>query len=190
MKPKERILQVATNLFYIQGYTNTGINQIIKESKTAKASFYEYYPSKEILGRAVLRKFCADTILWLRGILRKSKTPETFSKNLSNAIKKQILSKNEFYKGCPVALFSAQISSTSETFKNDFINFVILWESLLFKYFSNLQKDKKLNPKIKVKEAVKNILNQYEGALLLWRLSGNKEFINIMELEINRILNI
>ncbi|MBC7847433.1 MAG: TetR/AcrR family transcriptional regulator [Flavobacterium sp.] len=49
MNPKERILEVATKLFYEQGYNNTGINQIIKDAEVAKASFYQYYPSKDDL---------------------------------------------------------------------------------------------------------------------------------------------
>jgi AcrR family transcriptional regulator len=190
MNPKERILSIATYLFYKQGYTNTGINQIIKESKTAKASFYEYFPSKENLGKAVLRKFCADTLFWMRGILRKSKSPEAFSKNLSIAIKKQIQSKDEYYIGCPVALFSAQISLENKEFQKQFNRFVSLWESILSSYLLDFQKAKKLGSKVNIQMATKNILNQYEGALLLWRLSGNKEYIHIMELEINRILNI
>jgi AcrR family transcriptional regulator len=43
---RERILKTATHLFYIQGIKNTGINQIIAESMVAKASFYQYFPSK------------------------------------------------------------------------------------------------------------------------------------------------
>lgn len=46
---KERILNAAGELFYQQGYQATGINQIIAESKVAKASFYDHFPTKEDL---------------------------------------------------------------------------------------------------------------------------------------------
>ena len=36
---RERIVETATGLFESQGFAATGINQIIAESKTAKASF-------------------------------------------------------------------------------------------------------------------------------------------------------
>lgn len=45
----DRILTVACGLFYQQGYRGTGINQIIAESKVAKASFFNHFPSKEDL---------------------------------------------------------------------------------------------------------------------------------------------
>ncbi len=47
--PKERILKTGERLFYQQGYLATGVNQIIKEAQVAKASFYQYFPSKEAL---------------------------------------------------------------------------------------------------------------------------------------------
>jgi AcrR family transcriptional regulator len=46
---RDRILEVAFDLFYRQGYRATGINQIIAESGVAKASFYDHFPSKDHL---------------------------------------------------------------------------------------------------------------------------------------------
>ncbi|MEO1444298.1 MAG: TetR/AcrR family transcriptional regulator, partial [Chloroflexota bacterium] len=52
--PRERILARAVELFFKQGYHGTGINQIIKEAKVAKASFYDHFGSKENLAVAYL----------------------------------------------------------------------------------------------------------------------------------------
>ncbi len=48
-KVKERIIETAHDLFYNQGYRNTGINQVIEEAQVAKASLYQHFPSKEDL---------------------------------------------------------------------------------------------------------------------------------------------
>ncbi|QAR31659.1 TetR/AcrR family transcriptional regulator [Ornithobacterium rhinotracheale] len=48
-KPKERVLETASELFKKQGFNSTGINQIVKEAKVAKASFYDHFPSKDEL---------------------------------------------------------------------------------------------------------------------------------------------
>ncbi|WP_428660322.1 TetR/AcrR family transcriptional regulator [Runella sp.] len=53
--PKDRILATAARLFYEQGYTQTGINQILEEAKVAKASLYQHYGSKDELGVAYLK---------------------------------------------------------------------------------------------------------------------------------------
>lgn len=53
---RDRILQTATRLFYEQGYNQTGINQIIKEANVAKASLYQHFISKEVLGVEYIRQ--------------------------------------------------------------------------------------------------------------------------------------
>ncbi len=52
---RERILETAGRLFFERGYSEVGINEIIEKAGTAKASFYQYYPSKESLCEAWLR---------------------------------------------------------------------------------------------------------------------------------------
>ncbi|MDQ1858872.1 MULTISPECIES: TetR/AcrR family transcriptional regulator [unclassified Chryseobacterium] len=47
--PKERIIETTFQLFARQGYNSTGINQIISEAEVARASFYQYFKSKEDL---------------------------------------------------------------------------------------------------------------------------------------------
>ncbi|WP_050019911.1 TetR/AcrR family transcriptional regulator [Chryseobacterium sp. P1-3] len=53
-KAKERILRVASELFYKQGYNSTGINQIIAEADIAIGSLYNHFPSKNELLQAYL----------------------------------------------------------------------------------------------------------------------------------------
>lgn len=53
---KERIVDTASDLFYFQGYNQTGINQIIAEAGVAKASMYQHFRSKEDIAVAYLQK--------------------------------------------------------------------------------------------------------------------------------------
>lgn len=55
-EPAERALDAADYLFYTQGYSATGVNQIISEANVARASFYQHYPSKKALALAYLRR--------------------------------------------------------------------------------------------------------------------------------------
>lgn len=56
LPPRERILAVAEDLFYREGYRATGIDKIILESAVAKATFYAHFPSKDALCLAYLRR--------------------------------------------------------------------------------------------------------------------------------------
>ncbi|MCF0056019.1 TetR/AcrR family transcriptional regulator [Dyadobacter sp. CY356] len=53
---RERILKVASRLFYEQGYNLTGINQIIEEADIARASLYNHFDSKTDLLLAYLKE--------------------------------------------------------------------------------------------------------------------------------------
>jgi len=53
--PRERILEVASELFFTQGYRATGINEVIAKSGVAKATFYHHFPAKDDLCLAYLQ---------------------------------------------------------------------------------------------------------------------------------------
>ncbi|GAA4238119.1 TetR/AcrR family transcriptional regulator [Postechiella marina] len=53
---KERIIETASQLFYFQGFNQTGINQIIAEAGVAKASMYQHFRSKEDIAVTYLKK--------------------------------------------------------------------------------------------------------------------------------------
>lgn len=59
---KERIITTASELFYFQGYNQTGINQIIAEAGVAKASMYQHFRSKEDIAVAYLK---TRHIMWM-----------------------------------------------------------------------------------------------------------------------------
>jgi len=63
--PREHILATAVRLFFTQGYTQTGINQLIEASAVAKRTFYHHFASKQELGLAYL-DFAAEQ--WLQGL--------------------------------------------------------------------------------------------------------------------------
>jgi len=52
---KDHIIQIASHLFYQNGYNLTGINEIIKEAGIAKATLYNHFKSKEDICVAYLK---------------------------------------------------------------------------------------------------------------------------------------
>ena len=53
---RDRIVETASDLFYHNGYNQTGINQIIAEAGVAKASLYQHFRSKEDIAVAYLQR--------------------------------------------------------------------------------------------------------------------------------------
>lgn len=52
---RDELIEIASKLFYQQGYQATGIKQIIDEAGIAKGTFYSHFKSKEELGLAWLK---------------------------------------------------------------------------------------------------------------------------------------
>ncbi len=71
MTVKERLISTASDLFYQNGYNNTGINEVIEKAKVAKASLYIHFKTKDDLCIAYLQnkeeKFLSDLKASLKG---------------------------------------------------------------------------------------------------------------------------
>ena len=52
---RDELLEIASRLFYEQGYHKTGVKQIIDEAGIAKGTFYSHFKSKEDLAVAWLK---------------------------------------------------------------------------------------------------------------------------------------
>lgn len=176
--PKLRILEIAKNRFYRQGYYHTGINQIIKESETAKASFYDHFPSKQSLGVHVIRAYGVDVLVWFRGILRQSKTPNDFIREMTNAILNQIHSNESYYQGCPIAIFSCQFPVGEIPFSEEFKRIVVRWESLFVMTIAKWKEKGYLRSDTSEIALARDLITLYEGALINWRISLNEDYIS------------
>ncbi|WP_139004406.1 TetR/AcrR family transcriptional regulator [Arthrobacter crystallopoietes] len=56
LDPKERILAAAYELFSRRGIRDVGVDELIRESGVAKATFYRHFPSKDDLALAFLER--------------------------------------------------------------------------------------------------------------------------------------
>ena len=73
---REKILNVAANLFQIKGYNATGLNEILKESGSPKGSLYYYFPrGKEELALEAINLASNSIIARLQIVLDKYESP-------------------------------------------------------------------------------------------------------------------
>ncbi|MDZ4726301.1 MAG: TetR/AcrR family transcriptional regulator [Leptospira sp.] len=182
LSPQVRILNTAKILFYRQGYHTTGINQILKESRTAKASFYDHYPSKEILGKKVIRQYSAEVQLWFRKIMNMSDTPFSFVENLARAIETQIKSKDSIYQGCPIAIFSCQFPIDEPVFSEEFTRSIRRWETMFIHFWQRENIRSVMRSNVDQLNLSRDLINLYEGSLMNWRISKDRSYIDRMKI--------
>ena len=99
--PKDRILNKSMELFYEQGFANTGINQIIEESSSFKKSFYTYFSDKNSLGLSYLELQEKDFLNYMRKMIQKHDTYEPFVRSWVSLQRKMI--RLPKYNCCPFA---------------------------------------------------------------------------------------
>ena len=126
--PKERILETTAHLFHQQGYNSTGINQIIKEAKVAKASFYQHFESKD--------KLCLEYLnnrhtFWFNELSNFTAAAKNHKEKIILAFDYIIdMNKKENYRGCSFLNILSEISKEQKSIlnviqlhKNDLRNF-------------------------------------------------------------------
>ena len=64
-KTKQRILEVAAELFWQNGYQGTNTNTISQTAGVNKATLYRYFPSKDDLAVAVIENYCDLAIAYV-----------------------------------------------------------------------------------------------------------------------------
>ncbi|MFY0255344.1 TetR/AcrR family transcriptional regulator [Chitinophaga sp. 30R24] len=106
VKVKDRILNTASDLFYHQGFNQTGINQIIAEADIAIGSLYKHFPSKNDLLLAYLKKQEDE---WFEQLTEFSKGAEHPKEKIFRFIDYRIAQqKKSNFCGCPFTKIIAE----------------------------------------------------------------------------------
>ncbi|UKB80597.1 TetR/AcrR family transcriptional regulator [Chryseobacterium sp. MEBOG07] len=97
-KVRDRMIRVASDLFYKQGFNSTGINQIIAEADIAIGSLYNHFSSKNDLLQAYLIK---EELNWFEGFESStSKISEPREKLLALIDYRKKLQQTSQFAGC------------------------------------------------------------------------------------------
>jgi len=105
---RRRILDTARDLFYRNGYRATGINEIIRKSGVAKATFYAHFPSKEDLAYAYVESMNREEMREIEEGIKKFRGPyEKLIGLLESLIP---WSQERDYRGCAYLNISSEIT--------------------------------------------------------------------------------
>lgn len=114
--PKDRVMEVAKELFQKQGFNSTGINQIIKESEVAKASFYYHFPSKNDLAIEHLNQRHLNWFEGLNEFVKKANNPT--EKIIQSFEYLKFMNEKENFSGCVFLNMLAELKSENKDIHN------------------------------------------------------------------------
>ena len=113
MNNKDTIIHEAQKLFSLNGYLNTGINEIIETAGTSKGGFYNHFASKEELFHEVLAE---SQRIWREMVLssvNEIESPrEKIIQILQNYRDKYLKDTENFPGGCIFITFSVELDDS------------------------------------------------------------------------------
>jgi len=106
---RERIVETARRLFWEQGYTATGVAQILDEAGVRSGSLYYFFPGKDELLVAVLEKYkdLLDPMV-VRPVFERTSDPiERIFGILAGY--RQLLIQTKYQHGCPIGNLALEV---------------------------------------------------------------------------------
>lgn len=106
-RSKNKIIECSAYLFLRNGYNNTGIKEILKETNLPKGSFYYHFESKKHLAIEVAKYYREKIGGWLLKISSDRNWEEFVEKLIDDIVKD---ASEEKYLGCPFAVLSSEMA--------------------------------------------------------------------------------
>lgn len=184
---KLRILNISKKLFLSQGFGETGLNQIVLEAGTVKASLYQHFKSKEELGKIVLQEYSSENLALLSDLMIKYPNPINFVHAWVRILKRE--ARRYHLYGCPMANFRSQISESSPSILASIQEITKSTILALEEYLMHAQQKGFLNRKADPKQTARFLFLSYEGTLQLWRLTGDIKSLDEFTEVVSKIID-
>lgn len=165
---KEKVINSAQELFHLNGFQNTSIDDILESTGVTKSNLYYHFKSKEELGLLILEKrigeyeakFLSDTLE------NNSISPE---KRLKRYYKKVTNYHEDLKceKGCPFGNLALEMSDTNEKFRSRLSDFFNHWQKVIEKCIKEGIEQKEFRRDISPKIISELILSHLEGAIMM-----------------------
>lgn len=163
LSSRERIVRTASELFFKQGYHQTGINQIIAESGVAKATFYSHFKSKEELGVEYLRERDRLDTEAVKAMVDGIDDPYEKYMSLVKGLKNHIVETD--FRGCAFGNMAVEITEPSHPMRKEIRQHDDRFRSILKEIIRDLKNSSPKYKKLNVDETVDAYHLLVEGAL-------------------------
>src|SRR5947209_8760153 len=112
LQTRKRLVETARRLFHEQGYTATGIAQILNAAKARSGSLYYFFPTKEDLVLAVLEKY-KDLLapMVVQPVFQRVRDPIERIFGILDGYRRQLLA-TKFQYGCPIGNLALELTNT------------------------------------------------------------------------------
>jgi AcrR family transcriptional regulator len=171
---KDRIMETSAELFRRQGYTGTGVKQIVAAANAPFGSLYHFFPGgKEQLGAEVIRSSGRLYIQLFATIAAQAPDVLTAVGDFFDGAA-ETLRETDYADACPIATVALEVASTSEPLRQATADVFASWVAGATEYFvaSGI-------PREKARELAFSMLSLLEGAFIFCRAMRTVEPLHV-----------
>ena len=166
---RQHLIECAAELFWKNGYSATGISEILKQTGLPKGSFYFYFKSKDDLATAVTEYYQKILLEQFRSSSQGNDW-ESFIEEIFDYLFERAT--GQTFAGCPYAVMGMETAlskpAVASVFMEGLKKFEQIFQEVLL--YSGLSPDH-------AKILSQRMLSIYQGYLLLGRISNNTFFL-------------
>jgi AcrR family transcriptional regulator len=167
---RERILDSSAELFRRQGYTGTGLKQIVAEASAPFGSIYHFFPrGKEQLGEEVLRW---SGEMYLQLFMSIAAEAPDVARGVEDffAGAAETLRETDYADACPIATVALEVASTNEPLRQATADVFESWIDAAAAWFAAAGVDR-----ARARELSIHMLAALEGAFVFSRALKSTE---------------
>jgi AcrR family transcriptional regulator len=171
---KARIMGASADLFRRQGYTGTGVKQIVQMANAPFASLYHFFPGgKEQLGEEVIR-WSGGLYLQLVDLIFDPAPDVATGVSDFFTGAAMALSETGYADACPIATVAMEVASTSEPLRQATADVFEIWITAIAERFTAAG-----IPGDRARELAVFTLAALEGAFILSRAARSTEPMDV-----------
>jgi AcrR family transcriptional regulator len=187
MALKDTIIHESQKLFSLNGFLNTGVNEIIEAANTSKGGFYNHFASKEELFYEVLaeaQKMWRNRVLY--GLNELESPLEKVIRILENYRDRYLKDEENFPGGCIFITLSVELDDQYPQLMQEVNKGFIGLKNMLKRYLEEAKERGELKQTVNVHNATEMIFSGMLGSSVLF---GVEKSTTTLDSSINALID-
>lgn len=161
---RDILIEAGLAAFQVDGYTATGISEIIHRAGVHKGSFYHLFPSKEAFAIAVLQAYATQEAgRWTESFSNKKTSPlKRLRKYLDLLV--VLYGRSSGLSGCFLGSLCLEVADHSEEMRTQLQGILLAWQSAIAALLKEAKDVGELSALAKPVELAELLIAHWEGA--------------------------
>jgi TetR/AcrR family transcriptional repressor of nem operon len=188
---REALLKAATRLIHVQGYQNTSLDDVLRESGVGKGNFYYHFRSKEDLGYAILDQIVASFLeRTLEPCFSRAEAPRLGQIRCFLDTVLEAQRQRKCVGGCAMGNLASELSDVHEGFRARLASVFTAWRGRLTVALREAQDRGEVVAACEPDSIGHFLVAALEGSILLSKLSKDIAVMEQCVIELKRYLTL